>query len=215
MLTGLLKSFDLSGRVALITGASSGIGKAIVEIFAESNCSTIIIVARRHDKLHDLKMKLEAVPSATRIVPVVLDVCDVHSIQQLPMLLASEHNICNGVDILVNNAGLAYGVEPGDRVDLDDCRRMLDTNVLSCMAFVTAFVPLMRDKGTLCDIVNIGSVAGFESYAGGSIYCATKHALEGYTNSREWHFYAHTTPEIRQILHPIRSYFYPKILTML
>merc|ERR1712060_859606 len=84
------------------------------------------------------------------------------------------------VDILVNNAGLALGVASADENDLGDIQTMLNTNVMGVMALVRAFAPGMRKRGA-GHIVNVSSVAGHECYQGGSIYCATKHAVNAFT----------------------------------
>ena len=86
------------------------------------------------------------------------------------------------VDILVNNAGVALGTPPAHENPIEDVQTMLQTNVSSVMAFVSTFAPDMvaRDSG---HIVNISSIAGHESYPGGSVYCATKHAIDAYTTA--------------------------------
>ena len=108
---------------------------------------------------------------------VVLDVRDLIAIAALPTTLPPEFR---DIDILVNNAGLALGVDAADAVNMDDARTMLDTNILSVVACTRAFAPGMRarNKG---HVVNMSSVAAHESYAGGGIYCATKHAVDALT----------------------------------
>merc|ERR1712222_86832 len=84
------------------------------------------------------------------------------------------------VDILVNNAGLALGISAADENDIADAQTMLATNVTAVMNLVSTFGPSMRQRGK-GHIVNVSSVAGHECYTGGSVYCATKHAVNAFT----------------------------------
>lgn len=106
-----------------------------------------------------------------------MDVRDTPAVLALPANLPEEFS---QVDILVNNAGLALGVDPADDVNIEDARTMLDCNVMAVIAFTKAFSAPMRERNA-GHIINISSVAGKESYSGGSVYCATKHAVEAMT----------------------------------
>jgi 3-hydroxy acid dehydrogenase/malonic semialdehyde reductase len=90
--------------------------------------------------------------------------------------------ICMQVDILVNNAGLALGVSGVAENDMEHVRQMMDTNVMAVIAFSRAFIPGMRSRGR-GHLINIGSIAGHEVYSGGSVYCATKHAVDAFTTA--------------------------------
>jgi NADP-dependent 3-hydroxy acid dehydrogenase YdfG len=156
-------------------GASAGIGEACAWRFAEAGCR-LVLLARRADRLDALKAELEAAHGSA-VHTVVLDVRDAAGVAALPAALPEAFR---GVDILLNNAGLALGVEAADEVDLDDARTMLESNVLSVVGFTRAFTPGMRARNR-GHVINISSVAAQEAYAGGSVYCATKHALAALT----------------------------------
>jgi 3-hydroxy acid dehydrogenase/malonic semialdehyde reductase len=173
--SSLYKTRDIKGKRALVTGASAGIGRTASLLLAEQGCS-LVLVARRPEKLEEVKSEiLSLFPSCQ----VRTEVCDVSEIASVDALL---HRI-NGfqIDILVNNAGLALGVEPGDRMNLNDTERMVNTNLVGAIALVTGIAPQMRSRNA-GDIVNISSVAGTDHYAGGAIYCATKAALDAYSD---------------------------------
>lgn len=136
----------------------------------------MILVARRAERLNILKeelMKSYGVP----IHVIVLDVQDIAAVMALPESLPGDFS---EVDILVNNAGLALGIDPADEVDLNDARAMIESNVMAVIAFTKAFTRGMRERNR-GHIINMSSIAGHESYAGGSVYCATKHALDALT----------------------------------
>ena len=135
-------------------------------------------VARRGDRLKALARRLQTY--GVGVNEVVMDVADVDAVAALPDTLPSRFA---AVDILVNNAGLALGTEPVDAVDVKgDARTMMDVNVIGMMAFCRAFIPGMRVRGR-GHVVNLGSIAGHEAYAGGSVYCATKHAVDAFTTA--------------------------------
>lgn len=173
----LYPSTDITGQTVLITGASSGIGEACAYRFAEANCK-LILVARRADRLQALEKTLVDTYKVAVCVE-VLDVQDVQQIISLPERLPAEFS---EVDILVNNAGLALGAAPMTEANVTDMQTMVHTNVTAVATFTRVFAPGMvaRNKG---HIVNISSVAGHEAYAGGGMYCATKHAVDALTNA--------------------------------
>lgn len=157
--------------IALITGATSGIGESCAHKFAQAGYN-LIITARRSDLLASLKRKLER--QGVEVLPLVFDVRDrkaAHdAIAGLPQEWAE-------VDVLVNNAGLARGLEPEYEGNMDDWDEMIDTNIRGLLTMTRLIVPAMvaRNHG---HIINIGSVAGDAAYAGGNVYCATKSAVK-------------------------------------
>ncbi|KAG1654762.1 hypothetical protein FOA52_015322 [Chlamydomonas sp. UWO 241] len=168
----------IAGQVVLITGASSGFGEAVAWRCAELGAK-LVLVARRKERLEALAAQLVETYPGTRIHVVAMDVRQVELVGALPEELPEEFK---QVSILINNAGLALGTQPVQSNFVDDIRTMLETNVLAVAAFMRAFTPGMveRNKG---QVVNVGSTAGHESYAGGSGYCASKHALRAFTSS--------------------------------
>lgn len=157
--------------IALITGATSGIGESCAHKFAQAGYN-LIVTARRSDLLAGLKRKLER--QGVEVLPLVFDVRDrkaAHdAIAGLPQEWAE-------VDVLVNNAGLARGLEPEYEGNMDDWDEMIDTNIRGLLTMTRLIVPAMvaRNHGY---IINIGSVAGDAAYAGGNVYCATKSAVK-------------------------------------
>jgi len=162
----------LTDKIILITGASAGIGEACARVFAASG-SKLVLGARREDRLVKLKSDLETQYRA-KIAIATLDVCSTESVNTFLDRIPSEFR---DIDILVNNAGLALGKDktwetPEESVDL-----MIDTNVKGAHRMIRLVVPGMKERNR-GHIINISSIAGKEAYAGGSIYCASKFALE-------------------------------------
>jgi 3-hydroxy acid dehydrogenase/malonic semialdehyde reductase len=156
--------FDLSGRIALVTGASSGFGAACAEAFLRAG-ARVVATARREDRLRAL-----AARAPDRVHAVPLDVRDRKTVEALvpglPPAFAA-------IDVLVNNAGLALGLEPAQRASLDEWDDMIATNCRGLATVTRAVLPGMveRNRG---HVVNIGSVAGTYPYPGGNVYGATK-----------------------------------------
>ena len=175
MVSRLYAPAPIEGRCALVTGASSGIGLATAERLAELGCR-LVVAARRADRLEDLAAKLRADFGAA-VHCVTLDVTDVDAVAALPAALPADFA---DVSILINNAGGALGTAKCTENDMTDVATMLDANVKGVVACVRAFSPGMveRDEG---HIVNISSIAGVEWYGGGSVYCATKAAINAFT----------------------------------
>jgi NADP-dependent 3-hydroxy acid dehydrogenase YdfG/tetratricopeptide (TPR) repeat protein len=169
----------------LITGASSGIGRASAELFAR-NGHRVILAGRRVEKLSGLKTQLEDRFRAEALV-LPLDVRDqqgvAHVLDHLP------ENWKN-IDILLNNAGLAKGLAPIQEGDLQHWETMIDTNIKGLLYMTRAIAPGMvaRKRG---HIINISSSAGKEVYANGNVYCATKFAVEALTRSMRIDLHAH------------------------
>ena len=159
-------------KIALITGATSGIGRAVADIFAE-NKYNLIVTGRRSERLQELKAALEQ-QHGISVFALCFDVRNndevVRNIESLPVEWRN-------IDVLVNNAGLAVGLNHIQDGVLDDWERMIDTNVKGLLYVTRAVSPLMvaRNSG---HIVNICSVAGKEVYENGNVYCATKHAVD-------------------------------------
>ena len=159
-------------KIILVTGATSGFGKAIAEAFAAANWNCII-TGRRAERLHDYAKELET-KYPIRVLPLVFDVQDREAVFSAVNSLDTEWQ---NIDVLVNNAGLALGRDSFENASLDDWDTMIDTNVKGVMYVTKAVLPLLtaRKKG---HIINIGSTAGKEVYKDGNAYCASKHALD-------------------------------------
>lgn len=150
--------------IVLITGASTGFGKALAEKLVAKG-HRVIGCARRLEKLETMANELGEL-----FLPVQMDVSDTAS---LPKIIADLPANFAQIDVLVNNAGLALGTEPAQKADLTDWMQMVDTNVKGLMALTHAVLPTMvqRDSGY---IINVGSIAGTWPYYGGNVYGATK-----------------------------------------
>ena len=158
-------------KIALITGATAGIGEACSRLLAE-NGYDLILLARRTDKLNDLAERLNQ-EFGIQVKTVTADVRSKTDILKLEDFSAEWKQ----VDILINNAGLSQGLDPIHEGNTDDWDTMIDTNVRGLL-YVTRTVSkwmVIRKAG---HIVNIGSIAGKETYLNGNVYCATKHAVD-------------------------------------
>lgn len=154
---------------ALITGASSGIGRAMAIAMGEKG-HELFLVARRKDKL-------EEVASQIKNAKVNLIVADVND-PNLPMIISSATG--GDIDVLINNAGLALGREKAELGKFEDWQQMIDTNITANFRMVNIILPMMLKKGG-GDIINLCSIAGHYTYQGGAVYCATKHAVLAFT----------------------------------
>jgi len=164
----------IEDKWAFITGATAGIGKATATIFAESSCN-VIINGRRKERLEEFKQQLESEYDITAVIACF----DVRSREQATDFLSGfDHPI----DILVNNAGLAKGVDAVFDAQFDDWDDMVDTNIKGVLSMTRLITPQMKERNS-GHIINIGSIAGHESYPGGSVYCATKHAVKAFTEA--------------------------------
>lgn len=164
-------------KIALITGATSGIGLATARIFARNNYD-LIITGRRKERLDELKKEL----LETNDIRVLALGFDVRSREEVIENLGSLEREWQDIDVLVNNAGLAAGLNHIDEGDNDDWERMIDTNIKGLLYVTREISPGMvrRGKG---HILNIGSIAGREVYEKGNVYCATKHAVHALSRS--------------------------------
>lgn len=156
--------------VALITGATSGIGFACAEKFFAAGYR-LILTGRNQSRLNELKERFKA-------SVLCFDVQDRHAAETA---LASIPEELSEIDVLVNNAGLALGLEPEFEGDYADWDTMIDTNIKGLLTVTRTIVPGMiaRDRG---HVVNIGSVAGDAAYANGAVYCASKAAVKTLTD---------------------------------
>lgn len=159
-------------RIALITGATSGIGKATAEKFAQNNID-LIITGRRNERLVSFAKELI---EKYNIKVKALNF-DVRDNEQVEKYLNSLEPEWREIDILVNNAGLAAGKDAIQEALLSDWEQMIDTDVKGLLYVSRVVLPWMckRMKG---HVINICSIAGKEVYAGGSVYCAVKHAVD-------------------------------------
>jgi len=161
----------LQGKVALITGASAGIGKSVAEYFAAEG-ARLILVARRLGKIEALASEL-AKKYNTETQLLELDVRDYSKVEE--QINGLDENWQN-IDILVNNAGKARGLNKLHEGLIEDWEEMIDTNIKGLLYFSRLIIPGMvkRNSG---HIVNIGSIAGEEVYPNGNVYCGTKFAV--------------------------------------
>jgi 3-hydroxy acid dehydrogenase / malonic semialdehyde reductase len=165
----------LDGKIVFVTGASSGIGRACAWAFAREG-SRILLAARRKERLEALAAEI-ASETGVPIRFFELDVRDQPAVERAINSLPPEWS---EIDLLVNNAGLSRGLEKLHQGLLSDWEEMIDTNVKGLL-YVTRSVlqgMVLRGRG---HVINIGSIAGHESYPGGSVYCATKAAVRALT----------------------------------
>lgn len=156
-------------KTALITGATSGIGRATAHIFAKHGIN-LILCGRRQERLEIVKKALE---KETDVVTLNFDVR--HKNETLDAIASLPENFKN-IDILINNAGNAHGLDPIQDGSLDDWDAMMDINVKGLLYVSKAIIPQMTERKS-GHIINIGSSAGKEVYPKGNVYCASKHAV--------------------------------------
>lgn len=161
----------MSKRV-LITGATSGIGEACAHIFAKQQYD-LILTGRREERLQRIASELQK-KYGIKTQTITLDVRNKDEVEQKLESLPDEWKV---VDVLINNAGLSLGLDPIQKGSTEDWDIMIDTNIKGLL-YVTKIVSnwmIRREQG---HIVNMGSLAGKETYANGNVYCATKHAVD-------------------------------------
>jgi NADP-dependent 3-hydroxy acid dehydrogenase YdfG len=166
-----------NNKIVLITGASSGIGEACAIKFAE-NGYNIIITARRKDKLEKLAQTLKD-KFNSKVFYLVFDVRDEKATREALESIPQEWS---AIDVLINNAGLAAGMGPIQDGHLEDWNKMIDTNLKGLLHVSKSIIPgmILRKKG---HIINIGSIAGKETYLNGNVYCASKAAVDSITKA--------------------------------
>ena len=162
-------------KIALITGATSGIGEACARRFAIGGYD-LILTARRADKLQVIREELEV--KGAKVKTLVFDVRDAEAAEQALATLEPEWQ---KIDVLINNAGLALGLDKEYEGDPEDWNTMIDTNIKGLLTMTRLIVPGMvaRNEG---HVINMGSVAGDAAYANGNVYCATKAAVKTITD---------------------------------
>lgn len=164
-------------KTIIITGATAGFGEATARIFAENGWN-LVLTGRRKERLAALATELKQfdVEICTLCFDVREEQAVIDAIQQIPPALQKT------VKVLVNNAGLAVGRGPIENGISDDWNRMIDTNIKGLLYVSKAVIPLLKaaENG---HIVNLGSIAGKEVYAGGNVYCASKHAVDALSRS--------------------------------
>lgn len=168
----------IKGKTILITGASSGIGLSCAKLFAKYGAN-LILAARRFDRLEALKDDLENNYQANTFIYEL----DVTKASDVAKFLENIPGSFKKIDILINNAGLALGLDDLIHDDVNNWERMIDTNVKGFLTVLRLVSKQMVELSVEGHIINIGSIAGLESYAKGAVYCATKHAVHAITQA--------------------------------
>lgn len=165
------------GKVVLITGATAGFGEATAIRFANEGWD-LVLTGRRVDRLEKLQQQLKT--ASNRVEILHFDVRN--EAEVIAAINSLDASIVRDLSVLVNNAGLAVGRGPLDEAVTDDWERMIDTNIKGLLYVSKAVIPLLKANGS-GHIVNLASIAGKEVYAGGNVYCATKHAVDALSRS--------------------------------
>ncbi len=159
-------------NIAMVTGATSGIGYATALTLAK-NKYNVIIIGRRESKLKEAKENIRS-QSKSDILSIQ---CDVRNAEDVTYKIKGIPSEWKNIDVLVNNAGLAAGLDPIQNGQINDWEKMIDTNIKGLLYVTKSVIQNMIERNT-GHIVNIGSIAGKEVYAKGNVYCATKHAVD-------------------------------------
>jgi 3-hydroxy acid dehydrogenase / malonic semialdehyde reductase len=162
---------SLQNQIILITGASSGIGTACAKIFAGAGAK-LILAARRLERLQQLGCELNQ-KFGVEVHLLQLDVCDRTAVESAISTLPPGWS---DIDILINNAGLSRGLDKLHAGNFQDWEEMIDTNIKGLLYLTRYVVPGMVNRGR-GHVVNLGSIAGHQTYPGGNVYCATKAAV--------------------------------------
>lgn len=171
--------------ITLITGATSGIGKATATLFAKKG-HKLIITGRREKKLNAIAAALKD-KYGISILPLVFDV---RSLKQVKKAINSLDKKWQNINLLINNAGLAKGYDPIHEGDINDWEIMIDTNIKGLLYMTRMIAPGMAKKGS-GHIINVASTAGKEVYPNGNVYCATKHAVDALTKGMRIDLHKH------------------------
>lgn len=172
-------------KTILITGATAGFGEASARLFAKNGWN-LIITGRRKERLEKLETELKSMYNIE-----VLSLCfDVRNLNEVQHAISSLNEDWKQIDVLLNNAGLAAGRGPIQDGVYDDWEQMIDTNIKGLLYMMREVSPLMivRNQG---HIINVSSLAGWESYGGGNVYCGTKHAVRSISRSARIDLVAH------------------------
>ncbi len=164
-------------RIALVTGATAGIGRAVALLLAKEGCN-LIITGRREERLQELKEQITA-QYGVKVLALCFDVRSLESVEKYLGNLPAEWQ---NIEVLINNAGLAVGLNPLQEGVIDDWERMIDTNIkgLLYVSRIVSNIMISNKKG---HIVNLCSIAGKEVYPNGNVYCASKHAVDALTKA--------------------------------
>lgn len=162
-------------KTAFVTGVTSGFGKAFALRLAKLNYN-LILTGRRLDRLNELAIEIR-INYKVNVLTLCFDVRDHEACKSAISSIPAE---LTAIDLLVNNAGLAAGASPFDESEMADYEQMIDTNVKGLLYVTKLIVPFMKER-LMGHIVNISSIAGIEVYPNGSVYCATKHAVNAIT----------------------------------
>lgn len=165
----------MNNKVAIVTGATSGIGESTAKLLAK-NGYDLIITGRREDRLKKVGQEL------LKHTDVLSLHFDVRNKEEVFKAIDSLTDKWRNIDVLINNAGLAVGLGPVHEGVIDDWDRMIDTNIKGVLYMLKAVTPLMIKKNS-GHIINISSIAAKEVYQNGNVYCGTKHALDSITGS--------------------------------
>jgi 3-hydroxy acid dehydrogenase / malonic semialdehyde reductase len=171
-------------RIALITGATSGIGEATARLLATNNFK-LILCGRRKERLKVLVAELNQHTEVTSLA------FEVRNQKEVAEAIAALPDEWRAVDVLINNAGNAHGLDPIQTGSLEDWDAMIDINVKGLLYVTREVLPVMvkRNSG---HIINIGSIAGKEVYANGNVYCASKFAVDALTKGMRIDLNAHS-----------------------
>lgn len=170
-----MENKDMARKIALITGASSGIGEGCARRFAAGGYD-LILTGRDTGRLAAVKRGCEKLGAEVLILAF-----DVRDRKAATAAMASLDSRWSNIDVLINNAGLALGLDKEYEGDIAEWETMIDTNIKGLLTMTRLIVPGMVERGK-GHIINIGSVAGDAAYAGGNVYCATKSAVKTLTD---------------------------------
>lgn len=163
----------MKNRIALITGATSGIGEATARVLAKNNFN-LILCGRRQDRLTQLTTELNTSVKITTLS------FDVRNQKEVSKAISSLPEEWRAIDILINNAGNAHGLDPIQSGSLVDWDNMIDINVKGLLYVSREIIPGMTQRKA-GHIINLGSIAGKEVYPNGNVYCASKFAVDALT----------------------------------
>jgi len=173
---------DIKGKRALVTGASAGIGKATACALAAAGCN-LVLVARRKDRLEEIQAAVNSRGLNVNVELVPGDLTTDATFNALESCGAFD------VDFLINNAGLAKGKDLVGQASISDWCQTIDANCTAAFRIVNCVIPKMVARGG-GHVISTGSIAGIESYEGGSVYCATKHALHAFMKALRYETYS-------------------------
>ncbi len=175
----------MKAKTVLITGATSGIGKATAKKFAKAGYN-LIITGRRKEKLEQYAEKL-ASKYVVKVLPLAFDL---RKVSEVKKAIKSLGKSWVKIDILINNAGLAKGFDPIHEGHIEDWELMIDTN-LKGLLYMTRMIAPKMVKAKSGHIINVASTAGKEVYPNGNVYCASKHAVDALTKAMRIDLYKH------------------------